>query len=166
LSKWPPGSLYLWESEDLDFRNIEISRIKHRSNYGRAGFGVYRPSHYAIEMHVDTTGQLSVALSPDGATVATGSRSGKISVWELNEALETATVLSGHREPVTGLAWNPDGSILASAGAALCIWEPATRISRILTDHTAGLTGVQFSPDGTLIATSSHDNTVRIWGIG
>jgi len=67
--------------------------------------------------------------------------------------------------PATGVAFSPDGSLLASVGTALRVREPTTRISRILTDHTAGLTGVQFSPDGTLMATSSLDNTVRIWGI-
>jgi WD40 repeat protein len=156
--------LYLWESENLDFRNIEIGRTTHYTLY-RDNVEVNWSSLYANGLHLDATGLLSLALSPDGATVATGSRSGEIRVWKLSETPETATILSGHREPVAGLAWNPNGSLLASVGAALRIWEPATRVSRILTDHTAGLTGVQFSSDGTLIATSSQDNTVRIWGI-
>lgn len=163
--------LYLWESASLDFRRIEIIRTEHRVHNRSRTLGGWPPDiakgvHAdANGVHPDATGLCAIALSPDGETVATGSRSGEMRVWKLSEPLETATVLSGHREPVTGLAWNPDGSLLASAGAALRIWEPTTRVSRIIVDHTAALTGVQFSPDGTLIATSSRDNTVRIWGI-
>jgi WD40 repeat protein len=154
--------LYTWESDDFDFRSIEIGKA---TGTTYKNFSVNWSTMYLTGLHVEALGLLAVALSPDGETVATGSRSGVIRVWKLSEGLETATVLSGHRESVTGLAWNPDGSLLASVGATLRVWEPATRVNRILTDHTAGLTGVQFSPDGTLIATSSRDNTVRIWGI-
>jgi WD40 repeat protein/actin-like ATPase involved in cell morphogenesis len=156
--------LYLWESEDFNFRNITIRESGHDAYHGHVP--VDWSTLYSTGKHLDATGLLAVALSPDGATVAVGSRNGVIRVWKLSEELATATVLTGHREQVTGLAWNPDGSLLASAGSSLRIWEPTTRVSRILTDHTAGLTGVQFSHDGTLIATSSRDNTVRIWGIG
>lgn len=155
--------LYLWESDNFDHRDIQIGETGHRTY--QSYVSVDWSTLYATGLYLDATGVLSVALSPDGETVATGSRNGVIRVWKLDEALETATVLTSHREPVTGLAWHPDGSLLASAGAALRVWEPGTRVSRVLTDHTDELTGVQFSPDGTLIATSSKDNTVRIWGV-
>lgn len=121
---------------------------------------------YLTGLRLNATGLLTVALSPDGTTVATGSRSGEIRVWDLGKGLETAVTFSSSPHPVTGLAVSPDGSMLASASDCLRVWEPATRISRILTDHTASLTGVQFSPDGTLMATSSEDMTLRLWGIG
>jgi WD40 repeat protein len=139
--------LFLWESHDFDFRDVEICQAMSTTyeNY----ISVTWSTLYLSGQHIAAVGLLSVALSPGGETVATGSRSGEIRVWKLSEALETATILTGHHEPVTGLAWNPDGSLLASAGAVLRVWEPATRVSRVLTDHTAGLTCVQFSPDGT-----------------
>lgn len=155
--------LYQWGSDNFDNKIVQIDKTSHQTYAGTVA--VTWSTLYIAGLHLEAVGVLSVALSPDEETVAVGSRNGVIRVWKLDEALETATVLTGHREPVSGLAWNPDGSLLASAGAALRVWEPRTRVSRIITDHTAGLTGVRFSPDGTLIATSSQDNTVRIWGV-
>jgi WD40 repeat protein len=155
--------LYLWESENFTFRNVEIGQTRHGTSYSHVS--VNWPTLYATGLHLEAMGLLAVALSPDEATVATGSRSGMVRLWNIADGLATAIVLTGHQEPVTGIAFSPDGSLLASAGTVLRVWEPTTRISRIITDHTAGLTGVQFSPDGTLMATSSLDNTVRIWGV-
>jgi molecular chaperone DnaK len=155
--------LHLWEFESRGVENLEITRSE--SPIAVSQIKADWPRLYLTGLHYPATGLLGVALSPDGATVATGSRSGTVRVWKLDQGTETSIVLTGHRGQVTGVAFSPDGSLLASAGGSLRVWEPATRVSRILTDHTAALTGVQFSPDGSLLATSSRDNTVRIWAV-
>ena len=67
---------------------------------------------------------------------------------------------------VTGVAFSPDGRLLATASCdkTARLWDPATgEHRRTLTGHTGGVCGVAFSPDGRLLATASGDGTARLW---
>jgi WD40 repeat protein len=65
----------------------------------------------------------TLALSPDGSLLASGSRDRKIKIWDTGTGQEIA-VLVGHGDRVLSLAFSPDGSILASAGedGTLRLW--------------------------------------------
>ena len=72
----------------------------------------------------------------------------------------------GHTSRVTGVAWSPDGTHLATTSYdhTCIIWNPHTgKKLTTLTDHTDWVTGVAWHPDGSLIATTSDDNTCIIW---
>ena len=72
----------------------------------------------------------------------------------------------GHTAAVTGVAWSPDGSLVATTSndRTCIIWNPHTGKRTItLTDHTRAVTGVAWHPDGDLIATTSNDRTCIIW---
>ena len=65
-----------------------------------------------------------------------------------------------------GVAFSPDGNLLASASDAgtLRLWDSATRQpSTSLEGHNGPVLGVAFSPDGRRLATGSVDPTVRLW---
>ena len=69
----------------------------------------------------------SVAISPDGQTLASGSRDETIKLWNLatGKELRTLTVhTSGHISWVTSVACSPDGQTLACRGYAgtIKIW--------------------------------------------
>ena len=57
---------------------------------------------------------MSIAFSPDGKTLATGSMDRTAKLWSVEIGQEFAS-LKGHRGPVSGLAFSHDGTILASS---------------------------------------------------
>jgi WD40 repeat protein len=57
----------------------------------------------------------SLAISPDGKTLATGSAIGMIKLWSLEQRVELFT-LRAHEGDVASLRFSPDGQVLASSG--------------------------------------------------
>src|SRR3989440_647318 len=72
----------------------------------------------------------------------------------------------GHSDRVHTVAWSPNGSYIASAGAdqTVQVWDIATG-NHICTclGHTDTVSALAWSPDGKRIASASHDKTVQVW---
>ena len=115
--------------------------------------------------HLDSVN--SVAFSPDGDTIASGSSDDTIKLWDVaSGALKTT--LEGHTAPVNSVAFSPDGDTIASGSNddTIKLWDVASgALKTTLEGHTAPVNSVAFSPDGDTIASGSDDDTIKLWDV-
>jgi eukaryotic-like serine/threonine-protein kinase len=110
----------------------------------------------------------SLALAPDGLTLACGSADSTIRLWNF-VTRHPGPVLQGHTGPVSALAFSPDGKVLVSASTdqSVKLWEVTSgKLVATLQGHGDRLNTVLFSPDGeTLASAGSWEGAVRLWDL-
>jgi WD40 repeat protein len=107
----------------------------------------------------------SVAISPDGIRILTGSRDNTARLWDANTGAPIGKPLL-HPAGVTQVAFSPDGRRLLTGCSdfAARIWDPETgEVVGAPMRHALWLTVAAFSPDGERIITASYDGTARLW---
>ncbi len=111
----------------------------------------------------------TVAFSPDGSMLASGSADNSILLWDVSHRQPIGGPLVGHSGAVNSVAFSPDGTLLASGSDdnTIILWDMSTHepSGPPLTGHAGPVNSVAFSPDGKLLASGSDDNTIILWDI-
>jgi WD40 repeat protein len=118
------------------------------------------------------TGFGVVAISPDGAYLATVGDGSGVMVLDLPASLaagqpQPLVTLAGHTSAPSGVAFSPDSSLIvtASQDGTAKVWDPTTGEEYFtLAGHTGTVNFPAFSPDGRRVLTTANDGT-RIWDV-
>jgi RNA polymerase sigma factor (sigma-70 family) len=139
---WPDRTVRLWDSvEGRLQRTIDLPRGEHGHNYG----------------------DLPLAFTPDGRTLATGSGDRtflKTFLWDVSSGRLLHTLDAA----APSMAFSPDGTVLALAcGQSVRLWDPNTgrEVEALKGDPEAGHV-LAFSPDGRTLAAGSGP-AVHLW---
>ena len=110
---------------------------------------------------------MSVAYSPDGRHIISGSWDNAIRIWDAETGAAVGKPLEGHSGGVESVAYSPDGRhiISGSSDRTIRIWdaESGAAVGRPLKGHTEWVRSVAYSPNGRHIISGSDDETIRIW---
>ena len=109
----------------------------------------------------------SVAFSPEGQYILSGSSDGTLKLWNVSTGKEVKT-FKGHSDGVRSVAFSPDGkyALSGSDDRTIKLWDVTTgKTLRTLEGHSSYISSVAISQDGKSAVSGSQDGTIRVWNL-
>ncbi len=113
----------------------------------------------------------SVAISPDGKTLASGSRDKTVKLWDIRTGQELRTNINGTgflNGAIYSVVFCADGETIASAGADQTVRLRNLRAGmeiRTLSGHSSLVYSAAIGQDGQTIVSGSSDRTIKVWDL-
>ncbi|MEN8215573.1 MAG: WD40 repeat domain-containing protein [Pseudomonadota bacterium] len=109
---------------------------------------------------------LSVAFSPDGQILASGSEDKTVRLWDVQTG-QCLKVLQGHTGQIQAVTFSPLSQILASCSYSdqtVRLWDQKTGECLKILQGYGNIASIAFSPDGqTIVGGGEHD--IIIWNV-
>ncbi len=154
-----------------------------------AAEGPCDPVRMVLEGHEDMV--TTLALSPDGRQLLSGSLDKTVRVWDLGSVRELGRMpdqhacvrddgsgsprrlaplatLEGHANRINCLRWTPCGSaaISSSTDSTLRLWDTGRKVCLSeMKGHGSLVSSIDISKDGAICASASGDAVCKLWGI-
>jgi WD40 repeat protein len=163
-----------WEQNRLGRLQESLDDTQTFPDRGFEWYYWQRQTHLAVLTLREINPVVSVAYSPDGKRIVTGTGFRAL-VWDAASGKALLTLAgpawTGTGELLGPVAFSPDGQriVTGSNDGTAKVWEAkvwdATSGKELanLKGHTEFIRSVAFSPDGQRIVTGSSDGTARVW---
>ncbi|CAE6405547.1 unnamed protein product [Rhizoctonia solani] len=110
---------------------------------------------------------ISVAFSPGGDLVASGSKDSTIRVWSSHSGELISGPLEGHFKAVSSLIFSPGGRRIASGSwdQTIRVWDPynGTLLAGPFVGHSDPINSISFSLNGAYLVSASSNKNIGVW---
>ncbi len=139
---------------------------------GEAAQTLQNPLLVSPQTRTDSDGYIStLAFSPDGQYVVTGSEKHIARVWEISTGKEIVKLDHGDT-PIFSLVFSQDSNYVVSGTSdpmkkdnIVRVWEVATGKEIARMEHDFGVNAVAISFDGKYVVSGGYDRLARVWEI-
>ncbi|KAE9400478.1 WD40 repeat-like protein [Gymnopus androsaceus JB14] len=109
----------------------------------------------------------SVAFSPDGRRIVSGSDDHSVQVWDAESGKAVGNPMKAYAGQFKSVAFSPDGQRIVSGSddGSVLVWdaESGKAVGKPMKGHTDQVNSVAFSPDGRRIVSGSSEHSVQVW---
>jgi WD40 repeat protein len=156
------GALVFAMGFDFEGRLVSVHRTEGNDGAASTGMTIWNIETGEKETQLEWEGDpaaVAMDFSPDRSQVATSDGIGNIQIWDVATG-DHVESLHGHYPAVDGMAFSPDGSLLAAATErGIAIWDTSSYDQEpTIAMSDSRLNAIEFTPDGTHIVMSEEQS--------